>query len=95
MKTIKNITNFRNAAVFYDYKNIGNIEELNHVDRCVIENCHDSISVNRILITLSLIDIVILKINDKDIEIVVENIDDLRANFLHMVGFENVVENDV
>ena len=36
METIKYIINFCNAAVFYDYKNVGIICELNEVRGCII-----------------------------------------------------------
>ena len=34
----KKLLNFRNSAVFYDYKNIGIIEELNQVRKCIIKS---------------------------------------------------------
>ena len=71
METVKGVLNFCNAAIFYDYKNIGIIEEVNQARRCIINNFHETIPVSRILITLSIIDVVILKINDNDIENVI------------------------
>ena len=38
METIKVILIFCNFAVFYDYKNIGIIEELNQVRKCEINS---------------------------------------------------------
>ena len=38
MKTIKGILNFCNSAVFYEFKNIGIIEELNQVRKCIINS---------------------------------------------------------
>ena len=35
MKTIKNVLNFCNAAVFYDYKNIDTVLELKQVRKCI------------------------------------------------------------
>ena len=40
MKTVEDVLNFCNAAIFYDYKNIGIFEELNQARRCIIYNCH-------------------------------------------------------
>ena len=50
---------------------------------------------SRKLITLSITDVVILKINNMDIENVIEKIDDLRSNILYMIGFEKEVKDDV
>ena len=36
METIKDILNLCNDAVFYDYKKLGIIEELNRVRKCII-----------------------------------------------------------
>ena len=38
MGTVKNIINFFNAAVFYDYTNIGITCELNQVRNCIISS---------------------------------------------------------
>ena len=38
METVEDILNFCNAAVFYDYKNVGIICELNQVHKCIINN---------------------------------------------------------
>ena len=67
MNTVKDILNLCNDSIFYDYKNIGNVEELNQVRKCIISNSHKTSPVGRILITLSLIDDIILKINYNNI----------------------------
>ena len=95
MKTIKNVSIFRNAAMSYDYKKIGFFEEFYRARRCIINNFHKTILDERILIPLSIIDVVILKIIDNDIENIIENNHDLRATIKNMIGFEKVVENDV
>ena len=38
METIKDILNFCNDAIFYDYTNVGITCELNQVRRCIINN---------------------------------------------------------
>ena len=91
METVKDILNFCNAAVFYDYKNIGIIEGLRQARKCIINNFHKATPVDRIQITLSIIDVVILKSNDSDNENVIENIQDLREIILHMLSFEKVI----
>ena len=91
METVKDILNFCNAAVFYDYKNIGIIEGLSQAGKCIINNFHKTTPVDRIQITLSILDVVILKSNDSDNEKVIENIHDLREIILHMLSFEKVI----
>ena len=95
MKTIKDVLHFYNAAIFYDFKNIGLFDELNQTHGCGINILHEIIPVERILVTLSIIDIVILKITVNDNENVIENIDDLRSNILYMIGFDEVLKDDV
>ena len=84
METIKSNLNFCNAAIFYDSKSIGIIDELNQARNCIIKIFHETIPVTRILITLFLIDVVILKIHDNDTENVIEIIHDLRDNILYV-----------
>ena len=91
METVKDILNFCNAAVFYDYTDIGIVCELNHVRKCIINSFYETIPVIRIRIRLSIIDDIILKINDNDIEDIIEIIHDLRENILYMLSFEKLV----
>ena len=91
MKTVKDILNFCNAAIFYDYKNIGVLHELNQARKCIINNFHETIPVSRMLVTLSIIHDVILKLNDKDIENIIENIHDLKEKILNMLSFQKVI----
>ena len=95
MKTLEDVLNFCNAAVFYDYKNLGNIDEFNKAQKCIINTFHETIPVERILIKLSTIDVVILKLIDNGIENIIENLHDLGATILYMIGFEKVVKDDV
>ena len=95
MKTIKDVLNFRNAAISYDYKNKSFIEELYQARRCINNNFHETILDERIPLLSFIIGVVILKINDNHIENIIENIHDLRANIKYMIGFKKVVKNDV
>ena len=94
MNTVKDILNFCNAAIFYDYKNLGVIEELDQLRKCIINNFQETIHITRILVALSIIDDVILKINNTDFENVIENIDDLRENLLFMVSSKKMIGED-
>ena len=77
METINDILNFCNAAVFYEYKNIGIIVELNQVRKCIINNFYRTLPDSGIRVSLSIIDDIILKINNNDNKDILENIHDL------------------
>ena len=94
METIKDILNFCNAAVFYDYTKIGIVCELNEVRRCIINTFYKAIPDSRIRVSLSIIDDVIIKSNNNDIEIIIENIEDLRENRLYMLSFEKLIRDE-
>ena len=94
METVKDLLNFRNSAVFYHYKNIGIFCELNQVRKCIINSFYKTIPHTRILVSLSIIDDIIWKINDIDIENNIENIHDLRENILYMISFEKFVNDE-
>ena len=94
METIKDILNFCNSAVFDEYKNIGIIEELNQVRKCIINSFYKTIPDSRIRVNLSIIDDIILIINGNEIENILENIHDLRENILYMLSFEKFVNDE-
>ena len=95
METIKDILNFCNAAVFYDYKDIGITYELNQVRKCIINSFYKTISDSRIRVILSrIVDIILKIINNNDIEDIFENIDDSRKNILYMLSSEKTVRDE-
>ena len=82
METIKFFLEFTNAAVFYDYKNIAIIDELNPVRNFIINRFYKTIPCSRTLVSLSIIDDIILKINNNDNENILNDIHDLREQTL-------------
>ena len=94
METVKDILNFCNDIVFYDYKNIGIIGELNPVRTFIINRFYKTIPYTRILVSLSIIDDIILKINSSDIEKIVDDIHNVRENILYMLSFEKTVRDE-
>ena len=94
METIKDILNFCNDAVFYDYKNIGVICELNPIRTFIINRFYKTIPYTRILVSLSIIDDIILKINSGDIEKILDDVHNLRENILYMLSFEKTVNDE-
>ena len=95
METVKVILNFCNHALFYDHENIGVVEELDRVQKYIIKSFHKTIPNTTIIATLSIIDDIILKIHDNDIENIIENIHDLRENILYMLSFEKLIKDNI
>ena len=94
MELTEPILNLCNAAVFYDYTNIGITCELNQVRKCIVNSFCKTIPDSRIRVSLSIIDDIILKINDDDIEKIFENIHALREKILYMLAFEKLVRDE-
>ena len=93
MKTAKDILNFCNDAVFYDYKKIEIIAEMSQVRKCIINRFYKTIPHTRIIICLSIIDIV-LKICSNEIEHILENIHVLRENIIYMLSGEKTINDE-
>ena len=94
MESVKDVLNFCKTAVSHNYKDEGIIVELNQVRKCIIISFYETIPYTRILVSLSMIDDIILKINCGDIENIIENIHDLRENILYMLSFEKLVRDE-
>ena len=91
MESVKDILNFCNSAIFSDYKNVGITCELNQVRKCTINSFNKTIPNSRIILSLSKIDDIILRINDNDIENIIEKNHDLGENILYMLSFVKLV----
>ena len=91
METIKDILNFCMSAIFHTFTNIGITCELNQVIKFLINTFHKTIPDNINRVSLSIFDDKILKINNNDIENVIENIHDLRENILYMLAVEKLI----
>ena len=94
METVKDILNFCNHALFYDHENIGVAVECDQVRKYIIRSFHKTIPNTTIIATLSIIDGIILKIHDNDIENICENIHDSRENILFMISFEKLIKDN-
>ena len=94
METVKDIVKFCNAAVFYDFTNIGITCEINQVRKYIINNFYETIPYSRIRVSLPIIDDINLKIINIDIEIIIENIHDSRNKILYMLSFEKLIRDE-
>ena len=88
METIKDLLEITNSAVFYDFKNIGIICELNPVRTFIINRFYKTIPYTRILVSLSIIDDIILRISNNDIGNILDDVHNLREKILYMLSFE-------
>ena len=61
METVKDIVKFCNAAIFYDYTNIGITCELNQVQKFILNSFYKTNPHTRILVSLSIFDDIVLK----------------------------------
>ena len=94
MESVKDILNYCNSAIFYDYTNVGITVELNHVRKCKFNSFYKTIPHSRILVSLYIIDDIILKINENDIEIIFENFHDLREIILYIMSIEKLIRDE-
>ena len=90
MATIKDVLNFFNDAIFHDYKNIGIIQELNQIRKCIINSFYKTIPDSRIRVSVSIIDDIFIKTNNN----AVENFHDLGEKILYMLAFEKLVRDE-
>ena len=94
METVKDLLNFCNDAVFYDYENIGIICELSPLGTFINNRFYKTILYTRILASLSVIDDIILKINSGDIEKILNDVHSLRENILYMLSCEKTINDE-
>ena len=92
MSSIKDILKFCNAAIFYDYEKDGIMEELSRVKKYINHSFFKTIPNFTLLTSLNLIDDIILKINDNDIENIIDNLHDLRENIIYMLSIEKLIK---
>ena len=94
MKTDKDMLNFFNEFIFMDNSCYGVNIEVDILRKYIINRFHKTIPATRILTVLSIIDDIILKIFNKDLEGVQDKMYDVRENVMYMLSFEKVVEDD-
>ena len=67
---------------------------MNPVRKFVINRFYKTFPDSRNRVSLSIIDDIILKINNNDIENILENFHDLRENIIFMLSFEKTVNDE-
>ena len=91
MDTIKEILNISNETHWYDYENM---RELNTLRKYLIDYFYDTIPQERLLISLNIIDNIISKIYDDDLQEINNEIFKLGEQILYMLSFQKTIEED-
>ena len=87
---------FFKEFLFLDHSEVGIDVKVNDLIKYIIKRFHITIPQSRILTTLSLIDDVILKLHDKTLEGIKDDMYSVRENVIYMLSFEKFVnENPV
>ena len=96
MENDKDVFKFFNEVIFVDRLAFGVDVNINDLKKCNISRFHETIPSSRIITTLSLLDEVILKLHDKNLEGIQDDMYDVRENVMYMLSFEKFVnENPV
>ena len=94
MESIKDILNFCNREIFFNYKELGCIQDFNAVRKFIINRFHQTIPHDRIIITLSRIDEMLLKIYNNETDNILIDIHNLSENIIYMISFEKTVKDE-
>ena len=95
METDKDLFKIFNEFVFLDHLEVGVDVNVNVLRKEILNRFHETIPPSSILITLSLIDDIILKLHDKNLEGIQDDMYSVRENVLYMLAFENFVEENL
>ena len=85
---------FFNEFIFLDYSKIGVDVKVNVLRKYIINRFHKAVPASRMLTILSLIDDLILKLHNKILEGIQNDMYDVRENVMFMLSFEKFVEED-
>ena len=88
MESDEDMFNFFNEFIFLDHSEVGIDVKVNDLRKYIINRFHNTIHPTGILTTLSLIDDVISKLLDKNLEGIQDNIYFVRENVMYMLSLE-------
>ena len=92
MENDKNLINFLNEFILLDHLEFVVDVKVTVLRKYIINRFHEFIPLSRILTTLSLLDDVILKLHDKNLEGTQDDMYSLRENVMYMLSFEKFVD---
>ena len=88
METDKDMFKFFNEFIFLDNSESG----VDVLRKYIINRFHNTIPPTRILTILSLIDDIILKLHDKNLDGIQDDMYSVRENVMYMLSFEKFVD---
>ena len=92
MESDKYMFDFFKEFLFIDQSGGGNDVNVNVVRKFFINRFHKAVPPNRIIITLPLVDDIILKLHNKDLDGIQDDMYSVRGNVLYMLSCEKFVE---
>ena len=92
MENDKGMFKFFKEFIFLNDLEVGVDVKINVLRKCIKNRFHESVPSSRILTTLSLLDYVILKVYDKNLEGIQDDMYSKREIVLYMLSFENFVD---
>ena len=92
METDKDKFNCFEEFTFLNHLQVGVDVKVNVLRKYIINRFHNTIPPSRILTTLSLIDDIILKLHDKNLEGIQDDMYSERENVMYMLSFEKFVD---
>ena len=94
METDKDRFKFFHEFIFTDLSEGGDDVNVNVFRKYIMTRFHITIPPSRILKTLSLFDDIILKLHNKDLEVIQDDMYSVSENVLYILSFETSVEED-
>ena len=92
METDKDMFIFFNEFIFLDHLEVGIDVNVNVVRIYINNRIQETIPSSRIITKISLLDDVILKLHNKNLEGIQDGMYDVRENVIYMLSFEKIVD---
>ena len=92
MESDKDMFRFSNEFIFLDHSEVGIVVKVNDLRKYTINRVYNTIHPSRIKTTLSLIHDVILRLHDKNLEGIQDDMYSVRENVMYMLSFEKFVD---
>ena len=92
MENDKDMFKFFNKLIFLDHLEVGVYVKINVLRKYIINRFHETIPSSRILITLLLLDDFILKLHDKNLEGMQDDMYSVPENVMYMFSFEKLFD---
>ena len=95
IETIKDFLIFCNCAIYFDYNKIGAGLQLSDLRKCIFDYFDETVPERKILKSLRIIDDMISKIHNNELDNMVDKIYDLKEILKYMIGCKKIAENKI